>query len=499
MELQFKKNSFSYLQPLLYQVQNQEQTQEIRLSEGFPDIGKILSVWSQPITRTKEWREDTIAFSGGLMIWILYLPEDGSQPRCLESWVPFQMKWELPEYAQNGVMRVRMMPRFLDARVLSARKMMLRCGVSVLAQALTEGEGDRYCADEVPSGIEILRRTYPIVLAKESGEKEFIMDEELTVPPSCPVPEKIIYCNLKPEITEQKILADKAVFRGNGNLHLLYRNEEGALSSWDFQLPFSQLADLRGSYGADASMDVMMEVTNLEVDVTDEGHLRMKCGMVGQYLVRQREMLDVVEDAYCLNRELDITSRQAELPMALENRSENIYADAMIPQEANMIVDCSFLVDQPLQRKTAEGIAMEIPGQFQVLYYDENSMLQSASARWQGEWSMPADENVRVDVDIRPGNAPIAEAETGSISLQGMTRMNVDCGTMQTMRMITGLELGDERKADPSRPSLILRKAGKESLWQIAKENGSTVDAIRQASGIDDEPDQTQILLIPVV
>ena len=97
---------------------------------------------------------------------------------------------------------------------------------------------------------------------------------------------------------------------------------------------------------------------------------------------------------------------------------------------------------------------------------------------------MPADENVRVDVDIRPGNAPIAEAETGSISLQGMTRMNVECGTMQTMRMITGLELGDERKADPSRPSLILRKAGKESLWQIAKENGSTVDAIRQAKAV---------------
>lgn len=499
MELQFRKNSFAYLRPLLCQTQNQEQTQEIRLSEGLPDIGKVLTVWGQPVTRSKEWREDSVAFLGGLMVWVFYVPEDGSQPRCLETWVPFQMQWDLPEYAQTGVVRIRMMPRFLDARVLSARKMMLRCGISVLAQAYTEAEGESYTAGEMPDGVQILRETYPVTLSVKSGEKEFGMDEELTVPPSCPVPKKILYCSLKPEITEQKVMADKVVFRGHGNLHVLYRAEDDTLSGWDFQLPFSQLADLGDNYGSDASVDVMMEVTNLETDITDEGHLRLKCGMVGQYLIRQRQMIETVEDAYCLNRELDITSRSIELPVLLENRTENLYGEALIPQEANRILDCGFLVEQPVQRKTSEGIEMEIPGQFQVLYYDENGSLQAANARWQGKWTLPAEEHVRIDVDYRPGNAPAAEAGNGNIRLQGNVHLNVDSGTTQTMRMITGLELGEPVKPDPARPSLILRKAGKEKLWQLAKQHGSTVAAICQASGIDEEPEPERMLLIPVI
>ena len=34
---------------------------------------------------------------GGMMVWVLYAPEDGSPERCIEGWIPFQMRWDLPE------------------------------------------------------------------------------------------------------------------------------------------------------------------------------------------------------------------------------------------------------------------------------------------------------------------------------------------------------------------------------------------------------------------
>ena len=118
MELKFDKRGISYLKPLLREVQAQEQTQELRLTDGMPDIGRILGTWGQVILRGKEWRGDSVGCSGGVMAFVLYAPEDGSPLRTMETWIPFQMKWNLEDGHRDGEMRVQCLMRFLDARML---------------------------------------------------------------------------------------------------------------------------------------------------------------------------------------------------------------------------------------------------------------------------------------------------------------------------------------------------------------------------------------------
>ena len=55
MELEFERKQIPCLRTLLRQLQTQEQTQELRVSEGMPDIGRVLCAWGQPILRGKEW------------------------------------------------------------------------------------------------------------------------------------------------------------------------------------------------------------------------------------------------------------------------------------------------------------------------------------------------------------------------------------------------------------------------------------------------------------
>ena len=138
MELKFEKKGIKVLNPLLREVQAQEQTQELRLTDGMPDLGRILGTWGQVILRSKEWRGDSITCSGGVMAFVLYAPEDGSEVRTMESWIPFQMKWDLDDGRRDGEIRIQPLLRFLDARSVSPRKMMLRCGVSALAEAFRQ-------------------------------------------------------------------------------------------------------------------------------------------------------------------------------------------------------------------------------------------------------------------------------------------------------------------------------------------------------------------------
>ena len=138
MELQFQKNICKYLNCVVREVQNTELTQEIRLSDGMPDIGRVLASWGQVVLRSKEWRGDTVTVTGGLMVWVLYAPEDGTAPRSVDSWIPFQLKWNLPLVDREGPVRILPILRFVDSRGLSARKMMVRAGGGAMGEILLE-------------------------------------------------------------------------------------------------------------------------------------------------------------------------------------------------------------------------------------------------------------------------------------------------------------------------------------------------------------------------
>mgnify|MGYP002443882273 FL=1 len=91
-----------------------------------------------------------------------------------------------------------------------------------------------------------------------------------------------------------------------------------------------------------------------------------------------------------------------------------------------------------------------------------------------------------------------ASLGSGSVTVKGEVPLEMTSESSRGFSMITGVELGEEKEPDANRPSLILRRAGDGRLWDIAKESGSTMDAIRKANGLQEEPAAGQMLLIPV-
>jgi 3-methyl-2-oxobutanoate hydroxymethyltransferase len=144
------------------------------------DIGKVLACWGQVLLRGKEWRGSSMGVNGGVMVWVLYAPEDGGAPQTVETWVPFSMKWDFPESDRDGYMNVQCLLRCADARTLSARKLMVRVGVSALGHAMVPMQAELAAAQEVPEDVQLLRRRYPVKLPREAGEKTFQMEETLS-------------------------------------------------------------------------------------------------------------------------------------------------------------------------------------------------------------------------------------------------------------------------------------------------------------------------------
>ena len=493
MELQFQKREATCLRPIIRETKQTELTQELRLSDGMPDAGRILGVWGQPVIRSKQWSDDQITVSGGVMAWVLYAPEDGTESRCTDVWIPFQMRWDIPAGEPDGVIRVMPVLRFADGRCVSSRKFMIRMGLSVHMEAFSTMNYCTYEPGEMPEGVHILRRTYPLRLMKASGEKIFTVDEEINQQ----VPSKLFRYTVRPEIHEKKVMGDKVIFRGNLNLNLLYWDESGEICNREEDIPFSQFDQLEDTISGDGTVDIRMVVTSLELDAQDQ-RLHLKCSLVAQYLIEEETMMELIQDAYGINRDVKIIEETMNLPVTLEQRVDTVSVEQLLQGKKGQILDATFTADIPrFHMGTGDG-EQQFFGVYHVIYRGEDESVQNALVRWESQKRFPVGEECTLGGMVI-GQGKIRAMETGegielSVPLQIETQTSVN----QELNMISGMELGQVQEPDPNRPSLILCRPGKENLWSLAKRCGSTVGAIQRANKLDDENPDNRILLIPV-
>lgn len=497
MEMQFDRVPVPYLQKLAGGIRTQEETLEVRLPEGMPDIGRVLGAWGQVIVRGKEWNSDNMALSCGVMAWVLYTPEDGEGVRSVETWLPFSMKWELPETRYDGKILAKCMLRSIDARSISARKLMVRAALCADTVGWQTAQAQVAMPGELPPDIQLFTATYPVMLPKELGEKSFLLEEQLSVS-NAPKPEKLLYYTLQPEITEQKLMAERIVFRGVSTLHLLYRGDDEKLYHWDWELPFSQYADLDGAYEQDGELTVKLCVTSLDLSVDENGQLELKAGLLGQYMLSDRSMVTVAEDAYSPNRKLELMCEQLQLPSVLDRMDHTLQAEISAQADIQQVVDAVYYPACGYAEPTDTGARIILPGQFQMLYVNTEGELCSMVAPSETAWDIQTAGDSLVNTHITSIGRPQTLTGAGNITLRADMTAETTVTSGQGLSMLTGMEIGEAEKPDPNRPSLILCRKGNRRIWDVAKETGSTVEAIMQANGLEAEPESSRVLLIPV-
>ncbi len=496
MDLPFEKRPEKFWQQRFYAPVTQEESQELRLPESMPDVGRVIAAWGQTVLRGKEWRSDHIGLTGGVMVWVLYAPEDGSGPRRLESWVPFHIRMDQAHDGEDGVIRAECVLCGVDARSISSRKLMLRCQIGMMVQTLVPRAAELYTPGALPEDIQVLDRVYPMVLTRETGEKTFLCDEQLSLPQGTPPVSRILYSRLTPRVTEQKVLSSRAVFRGVGELHLLAQDEGERLCSLDLQVPFAQYLDLEGEYEEGAEISNLLCVTSLETEVA-EGGIRVRCGMVSQYIINAHTVVRCIADAYSNDRELSLEQQEVLLPAWLDRQVTEIELGERLTGD-QVPLDAIFFPDLPTVTRQPGGAEVRCGGAFQTLCEAPDGSLTGRQLR------SARTETLKTECDTIPctwlrGGTGLRREGSGWALGQAM-ELELGSVSNRPISMVTGIRAGERREADPERPSVIIRSRGpEETLWDIAKYCGSTVSAIQRLNKLEAEPEENRLLLIPVI
>jgi hypothetical protein len=431
------------------------------------------------------------------MAWVLYAPEDGSKAASVECWIPFALKWDLPQSQRDGFIFVEPMVCAMDARSTSARKLMVRANIGAIGEAIENAEEQLFAAESLPGDVQLLQRSYPMMLPLEYGEKLFDLEEELPWTEGTPLPDKVLRYQIEPEVLEYKIMAGRLIFRGNAQVYMLCQGEDGTITNWQCELPFSQYAQLDRDYSSSADANIQLVLTAADIQRDENNQMILKCQVAGQYVVFDRVMVDLTEDAYSTIRELELQKKELQLPQRLDRVRQEVMLTGEGGGVAGQILDVFCMTENVQKLQNGNEVQITIPAKIQVLYIDENGALQSCAISAQGKFGVASasDNDIRIK---RKLSHPYADKTADNIRAEAKCMLDIDVYAEQGNTMVIGVQLGEVSEPDPNRPSLILRSCGEEQLWDIAKKCGTTVDAIRTANQLTQEPEKGQMLLIPV-
>ena len=468
MELVFQEKRMVFPSCVLRQCVSQEQTADLIVPDRLPDCERVLEAFGTVTVRSAEAGADSASVVGTVQAGVLFADADGV-PHSLQTQLPFSVRRELTP--SDGALTLQCSVRLtaIDARMLNSRKLLVRATVLCCIEVFSAAEKCLYDIEEPSERLQLRRVELPARMALALGEKRFPVQEELELPEEYPAAAEVLKCTALPEITEQKIVGAKAVFKGCLRIHVLYADADQTLRVYDWTLPFSQYAELERDC-EDCRPEALVWLTAFELEPESHGESRR-----------------LFLNEWTLDTQLD-------------RQSFSLTAQASGECAAGKLVDVSTLPGETHPRREGGSVVLEVPLSCSGLYQDAEGRLQSTLLRTSVSAETAAAGNVDCAVaELRCGEA-FCTAAAGALELRLPIALEVSATAQEQLQLVCGGTVSELPPQEQRKPAVILRRTvGDEEVWSVAKGLRASVEAITRANAIDGDviPDGT-MLLIPI-
>lgn len=500
MELVFQEQKLEFLGKVLCDTVSQEQTADVVIPDSVPDAERIVDAFGTLLIHAEECSGDSAAVSGTVQAGALFVGEDGSVQR-VDAQIPFSVRRDFPKQTDECFLQSSCILRSVDARLLNSRKVLLRVCVSCTISVYAPQICTCYDVSEPAPNLQLRRSVLPMRTPAQLGEKSFSINEVLEVPNGKPDIVRLLKCLYRMQIEEQRMVGNKAVFKGALTVHALYAGEDESLCTYDWSIPFSQYAELERELD-EGDLRTELTLTGAEAEPDSQFGARrliVSASILAQCTVFQAQNVSVIEDAFCTDAAFAPTWEEWNMTGVLDQQEFRETATAESEQQAQRIVDCWILPDEAAMQRADDRMNIELPLSCSVLYIDEDGGLQGKTLRPTVQMETQIARNTQCSVAQVSAGEVFCAAGSGGISLRVPVKVSVDSFAEQTLRGVSGGEITPEDDGQ-RRPAVLLRLTDREEdVWEIAKSCRASMQLIAAANELNGSsvPAGT-LLLIPM-
>lgn len=502
MELAFQTNPLHFLRTAVQEVHFQEETAESIVPDSYPDIAAIVDCYADAVLRGKDCRDGSVTIAGGIKGGIFYTPEDRTYPRKLELYLPVSMKLENPALSSQSQVVCSLRVRSVDARMINSRKAMLRVSLGCEITAYEEATEELCTLQTQCPELQIKTAAYEVCLPLETSEKSFVITDSLEIGSSHPPVVQFYQQSCRLELSDRKLVGNKAVFKGMLYFKALYLSENETLYLHQQQLPFSQYCELQRDY-EDEAVSVLPVITGYDLELEDGAdgkQMLLSVNVLAQCVVTGKIQLHLLEDAYCTTGTLEPRWKSYDMDSCLDRQSSLETVRQHLSGNLRELLDTSVYWDYPVQEQQQGQVKITVPASIRVLGYNDQMELISLTGKTEATQTIALSDSAFCRVQAMPEGETYTALAADGAETRCTVSLQTACFSRSKPQTLCGGTISEPEETDEERPSVIIRTMQKDaSLWEIAKAYGSTEEEIRAVNHLEGERlTEDTLLLLPI-
>ena len=471
-----------------------------------PDILSVVSTNGNICIYKKEVQEGKIKIEGGINAYVIYIADDEkSSIRAINANLEFTKVIDIKECKENMQVECKSQLANLDCKILNGRKISLRAIVDMSLILYSKEDIEYIDKIENIKDIQLLNKNIQINSLVGSGRTKVYAKDTITIDNVDNLSE-IMKLNIAIENKESKISYNKVLAKADTVVKVMYLTEDNRINTVNATIPIMGFIDMQ-DVSEDDICDLNYEVKNILIkpnNVQEHSiYVEVEIEIFG--FVYKKKTIDMIEDLY--SKTIGLTYSQKSVKLMSERTNTN-EAYSLRKQEKIEELGQSKIYDvevKPiiLSAQVENGrILYKGDVNFTFIFAKGESTsigVKNVIEPFEFETSsLQISSKDKIDTNIEISKKDFIVMPDSLIDIKIDFKFNINIVKENNITIIENINEEEGKNKETFSIIIYYAKLG-DTLWNIAKRFGSTVEEIASINNIEDADKimQGQQLFIP--
>ncbi|MCI8617704.1 MAG: DUF3794 domain-containing protein [Clostridia bacterium] len=456
-----------------------------------PDILNTICTSGVVSIYKKEAQEGKVRLDGSVNTYIMYMPDGGEDTvRGLNTCIDFSENINVSNCidGMNVISDIKI--KSIEAKVINGRKVGIKATLEVNLKIYSNEDVEIINEIQNENNVQILKEDLTVNSLVGQGTTKIYAKESIQLDVADNLAEilRAQVCLIDRDV---KISYNKVLAKSEAEIRIMYLTEDNRICTVNYKIPVVGFIDIPNVTDGNLC-DVNYEIKNIIIkpNSQEEHSIYVEIEIEVSCYVYEEKQLNLIQDMYSTIQNLNFEKKQI---MTMTNK-QCVTNIKQIREKINFndidglnLVDVDIITNITNENKINSKILYESEMELRFIFENSRKQVIIKEVKLPFEYTvenLQNGESLNTDCNMEVKSKDFIVQDGGNISCNIDIQADTNMYRMANINMIDSIEENGEREEQDYSIVIYIVKKG-DTLWNIAKEFGSTVDSIARVNGIE--------------
>ena len=465
---------------------------DIIVPDSKPDVLNVICTSGVVCVYKKEILNDKVRIDGNIDTYIMYLADsENDKTRGISTNLDFVETINVPGIEEGMQEKTKVILKSIESKVINGRKLGIKATLEVQIQIYSNEEIEIVNDITDANEIQMLKESLKINSVVGAGETKIYTKETIKINEEDNLVE-LLKANICIGNEDIKISYNKILTKAEANVKIMYLTEDGRIRNVNAKIPIVGFVDIPNVMEENIC-DVNYEIKNIiiKLNPVEEHSLYIEMEVCVEVTVYEEKEVNLIQDLYSPCDKLEFNKKNIKTIMNKQNireikhvrerfSLENLDNCEIIDVDVTPVIDNIRGINDKVMCEGNLELSIIVNKDIQLENRNQNIPFNFEIENVKGA------ENIETSVGIEIANQDFIVQEQGNINSNIDLLVSMEGYESSNLNVMDSIDVTGQREDQDYSVVMYIVKQG-DTLWNIAKKFGTTINDIVRANGIEDE------------